>query len=155
MGTSPSDHLNHSSKMNVFLVGLLIISLIIQIFVNVKQKLYKDNQLRSIRENDNSQLDLATFLFTSFFISTVFVFFSTAIVINVYTFQDLTQYPKYLLLYLLHFFTVPTVNILFICFLFKNDKKMQRYVKNEFGEKILFLGRKLNLVDDPVFVVSS
>jgi len=155
MGTAPSDYLNNSSKINMFLVGLFIVSTIIQIIVNLKQKLYNDNQVRSIRENDNSQLDLATFLFTFFFITSVFLFFSISIVINMYTLQDLTQYPKYLLLYLLHLFTVPTANILFICFLFKNDKKMQRYVKNELGEKILFWGRRLNLVDDPVFAVNS
>jgi len=155
MGTAPSDYLNNSSKINMFLVGLFIVSTIIQIIVNLKQKLYNDNQVRSIRENDNSQLDLATFLFTFFFITSVFLFFSISIVINMYTLQDLTQYPKYLLLYLLHLFTVPTANILFICFLFKNDKKMQRYVKNELGEKILFWGRRLNLVDDPVFAINS
>jgi len=155
MGSAPSDYLDLPSKMNVFLVGLFIVSIIIQIFVNVKQKLYNDNQVRSIRANDNSQLDLATFLFTFFFITTVALFSSISIILNMFALQDLMQYPNYLLFYVLHLIIAPTFNILIICFLFQKDKKMKRYVRNELVEKILFWGRKLNLVEDPVFAVNS
>jgi len=123
MGKVPSDYLTLPSKMNFFLMGLLIVSMIIQIFVNVKQKLYKNNEVRSISENVNSQLDLVTFLLTFFFITIVILFFSTSIIINMYTLQDLMQYPNYLLFYVIHLIIAHTVNILFICFLFQKDKK--------------------------------
>jgi len=155
MGSAPSDYSNLPSKMNIFLMGLFLVSIIIQIFVHVKQKLYNNNEVRSIRENDNSQLDLATFLFTFFFITTVALFSSISIILNMFALQDLMQYPNYLLFYVLHLIIAPTFNILIICFLFQKDKKMKRYVRNELVEKILFWGRKLNLVEDPVFAVNS
>jgi len=156
MGSAPLDYINYPSKSNYFMLAILIVSIVIQIFVNIKQilylKFYNNNQVISIRENENTQLDLVTFLFTFFSISTVFLFFLVSIVLNNYTLQELTEYPKYLLLYVFHLITEPTFFLLFICFLFQKDRKMLRYVKNELSETIF--NWRMNVFNDQVFTVN-